>query len=197
MEIDKRTTAQKENLPDTSHRTKEESAVVLDFLPYGYPLENKRLPMIQAIGKENFVLLQIVPRRGEKFELKEEVYIGDGKRDKVQYILGRLPKEKLTETAKMQLEEFVKDIIANDEKKFVDFFNNAQGINTRLHQFELLPGFGKKHTRAIIEEREKKLFESLNEIKERVSNIPDPRKAIERRVVEELTEIQRNNLFIK
>ena len=197
MEIDKRTTAQKENLPDTSHRTKEESAVVLDFLPYGYPLENKRLPMIQAIGKENFVLLQIVPRRGEKFELKEEVYIGDGKRDKVQYILGRLPKEKLTETAKMQLEEFVKDIIANDEKKFVDFFNNAQGINTRLHQFELLPGFGKKHTRAIIEERGKKLFESLNEIKERVSNIPDPRKAIERRVVEELTEIQRNNLFIK
>jgi len=197
METDKRTTAQKENLPDTSRRTKEESAVVLDFLPYGYPLENKRLPMIQAIGKENFVLLQIVPRRGEKFELKEEVYIGDGKRDKVQYILGRLPKEKLTETAKMQLEEFVKEIVANDEKKFVDFFNNAQGINTRLHQFELLPGFGKKHTRAIIKERERKVFESLNEIKDRVSNIPDPRKAIERRIVKELTEIQRNNLFIK
>jgi len=175
---------------------KEEYAIVLDYLPYGYPLEKKMIPMVQAIGKKNFTLLQIVPRRGTTFELKEEVYIGEGKRDKVLYILGRLPREKLTETAKGQLNEFVEKIVNEDEKRFVDFFNNAQAINTRLHQFELLPGFGKKHTKAILDSRDEKKFESFEDIKNRVAGVPDPKKAIEKRIIEELTEIQRNNLFI-
>ena len=176
---------------------KEEFAIVLDFLPYGYPLEGRRLPVAQAVGKEKFVLLQLVPRKGEKFEINEEVYIGEGKRDKVQYILGRLPREKLTETAKAQLEEFIKKIVEEGEKRFVEFFNTAGAINTRLHQFELLPGFGKKHTRAILDERKQGLFKSFEDLKNRVTNIPDPKKAVEKRIIEELTEIKRNNLFIK
>ena len=83
---------------------KEENAIVLDFLPYGYPLENKMMPIAQAIGTKNFTLLQLVPRRGVKLEVDEEVYIGEGKRDKVYYILGRIPENKMTETAKQQLE---------------------------------------------------------------------------------------------
>ena len=94
---------------------KEEIAIVLDYLPYGYPLEKNMIPVVQAIGKTNFTLLQIVPRKGVKFELKEEVYIGDGKRDKVLFIKGRLPREKLTETAKTQLNEIVYE---NVEKEF-------------------------------------------------------------------------------
>lgn len=175
---------------------REENAIILDFLPYGYPLENKRLPIAQAIGSKNFTLLQLVPRRDLKFEVGEEVYIGEGKREKVQYILGRCPREKLTETAKIQLEEFIKKSVIEEEKKFVDFFNKAQPINTRLHQFELLPGFGKKHTQSILSAREDKEFESFEDIKQRVQNIPDPSKGIEKRILEELTIIQRHNLFI-
>ena len=176
---------------------KEEIAIVLDYLPYGYPLEKNMIPVVQAIGKTNFTLLQIVPRKGVKFELKEEVYIGDGKRDKVLFIKGRLPREKLTETAKTQLNEIVYENVEKDEKKFVDFFNTAQAINTRLHQFELLPGFGKKHTKAIVEARDEKEFSSFEDIKNRAAGIPDPKKAIEKRIAEELTEIKRINLFIK
>ena len=175
---------------------REEHAIILDFLPYGYPLEQKRLPLAQAIGKTNFTLLQLVPRKEVKFEVGEEVYIGEGKRDKVQYILGRCPREKLTETAKMNVEEFIKKAVEEDESKFVDFFNKAQPINTRLHQFELLPGFGKKHTTSILAAREEKEFESFDDIKNRVSNIPDPKKGVEKRILEELTIIQRHNLFI-
>lgn len=175
---------------------KEEYAIILDFLPYGYPLEKKMLPLAQAIGKNNFTLLQLVPRRGIKFEVGEEVYIGEGKRDKVQYILGRCPREKLTETAKLQLKDFVETAVEENEEKFIKFFNEAEPMNTRLHQFELLPGFGKKHTKAILEAREEKAFESFEDIKTRVSNIPDPKKGIEKRIVEELSEIQRHNLFI-
>ena len=175
---------------------KEENAIILDFLPYGYVMEQKMMPIAQAIGTNGFTLLQLVPRRGEKFEVGEVAYIGDGKREKVQYILGRCPREKLTETAKIQLEEFIAKSVKEDEEKFLKFFNEAQAINTRLHQFELLPGLGKKHTKAILEAREEKQFESFEDIKERVHNMPSPEKVIEKRIMEELTEIQRHNLFI-
>lgn len=176
---------------------KEEYAIVLDYLPYGYPLEKKMMPIAQAIGLNNFTLLQLVPRRGVKLELKEEVYIGEGKREKIYYILGRLPREKLTETAKLQLQEFVAKVIKEQEKKFVEFFNEADAINTRLHQIELLPGFGKKHMNAILDERRKKEFGSFEDIKKRIPNLPDPKKAVEKRLLQELENIERHNLFIR
>jgi len=175
---------------------KEEIAIILDFLPYGYPLENKMMPLAQAVGTSQFTLLQLVPRRGLKFEVGEEAYIGEGKRDKVQYILGRCPREKLTETAKEQLKEFIAKTVEGDEERFIKFFNEARAMNTRLHQFELLPGFGKKHTLSLIKERGEKSFESFEDLKKRIHNLPDPVKAIEKRIFEELIQIQRHNLFI-
>ena len=175
----------------------EEYAIILEYLPYGYPLERKSLPIAQAIGKHNFTLLQLVPRKGEKFESGEEVYIGSGKRDKVQYILGRCPREKLTENSKTLLREFIEEQVELQKEKFVEFFNTACPMNTRLHQFELLPGFGKKNTKALTEAREGNPFKSFEDIKQRVHNIPDPQKGVEKRIYEELTNIERHNLFIK
>lgn len=174
---------------------KEEKAIILDFLPNGYPLERRRMPLAQAIGTTHFTLLELVPRKGLKLELKEEVYIGPAHRDKIYFIRGRLPKEKLTETAKFQLQDFAVNVINEEEKKFVDFFNNAQAINTRLHQLELLPGFGKKYTKLILEEREKKPFTSFEDMKQRLKNMPDAKKAVERRLIEELTQETRYKLF--
>ena len=174
---------------------KEETAIVLDFLPHGYPLEGKMIPIAQAMGMKFFTLLELVPRRGISLQPKEEVYIGSGKRDKISYILGRLPKEKLTETAKLELSEFVSKPVSEQEQRFVDFFNKAEPINTRLHQLELLPGFGKKHMQAILQEREQKPFESFEDIKKRIKSIPDPKKTIEKRLIEELTEKVKYKLF--
>jgi len=153
------------------------------------------MSIAQAIVYDSCTLLQLVPRRGIKLEVGERVYIGEGKREKVYYILGKLPENKLTETAREQLAEFIKKKVEKDEKKFIDFFNKAEAINTRLHQFELLPGFGKKHTEAILEERNKKSFESLEDLKKRVSNLPDPKKAIEKRILEEITGKEKYILF--
>jgi putative nucleotide binding protein len=176
--------------------TREEYAIVIDYLPYGYPLEKKMMPIAQAVGKQNFTLLELVPRRGIKLEIGEEVYIGEGKRDKVYYILGKLDLAKVSESAKTFLQNYIEKQVTENEKKFVDFFNNSQAINLRLHQLELIPGFGKKHMQAILEERTKKPFESLTDVKERVSNIPDPRVAIVKRIIEELNGQERHLLFI-
>ena len=176
---------------------KEEYSVILDYLPNGYPLEKKMMPIAQAIGKRNLVLLELVPRRGVSLEAGEEVYIGEGKRDKVYYILGRLQKEKLTESAKNQLQEFVDKIVKEQEKEFVEFFNKSEAINKRLHQIELLPGFGKKHMQEILKQRKEKEFESFEDMKQRIQNLPDPEKAIQKRILSELTDVKRYNLFVK
>jgi putative nucleotide binding protein len=176
---------------------KEEEAIILDYLPYGYPMGRHTSPVAQAVGAKTFILLELVPRRGTSLAPKEKVYIGPDKRDKIYFIAGRLQKDKLTETAKIQLQEFVEEQVTNREKEFVDFFNNAQPINTRLHQIELLPGFGKKHTQEILEARQEKPFKSFEDIKNRVKSISDPKKAVEKRIIEELQERQRFNLFVK
>jgi len=175
---------------------KEEYAIVLEYLPNGYPLEGKMMPIAQAIGEINMTLLELVPRRGVSLEIGEKVYIGEGKRDKIYYILGRLHKEKLTESAKAQLQEFIQKAVKEKEQKFVDFFNKSEAINKRIHQIELLPGFGKKHTQEILKQRKEKPFESLEDMKARIANLPDPEKAIEKRILQELTEFERYNLFI-
>src|SRR3990167_4047539 len=154
---------------------KDETATVLEYLPNGYPLEKKMMPLAQAIGESNFTLLELVPRRGIALESGESVYIGQGKRDKIYYILGRLPPEKLTESSKQQ----------------------SEAINKRFHQIELLPGLGKKHMKEIITQRQEKLFESFEDMKKRIPNLPDPHKSIEKRMFKELTQTERHNLFVK
>ena len=124
---------------------KEEYAIVLDYLPYGYPMGKRMTPIVQAIGENTMALLELIPRREATFAVKEKIYIGPDKRDKIYYIAGRLQNDRLTETAKIQLQEFIDGVVAEQEKKYIDFFNTAQAINTRLHQLELLPGFGKKN----------------------------------------------------
>ena len=94
---------------------KEEYAIILEYLPNGYPLEKKMMPLAQAIGKTNLTLLELVPRRGINLKIGQEVYIGEGKRTEIYYIFGRLRKEKLTEAAKNQLQEFISEMINEKE----------------------------------------------------------------------------------
>ena len=174
---------------------KEEYAIVLDYLQYGYPIEKRMSPIAQAIGVKTLALLELIPRRGVILSQKEKVYIGPDKRDKIYYIAGRLSRDKITESAKIQLQEFVEELVGEQEERFVSFFNNAQPMNTRLHQLELLPGFGHKHTEDVVKAREEKKFSSFDDIKKRVKSIPDPKKAVEKRIMEELLERQRFNVF--
>lgn len=176
---------------------KEEYAIILDYLPNGYPLEKKMMPIAQAIGPENLTLLELVPRRGQNLDIGEKVYIGEGKREKIYYILGRLDKDKITESAKTQLQEFINEIVKEKEEKYLEFFNESTAINKRIHQVELLPGFGKKHMREILEKRKEKPFESFEDMKNRIQNLPDPEKAIGKRILKELIGDERYKLFVR
>ena len=104
--------------------------------------------------------------------------------------------DKLTQTAKMELNDIIKDIVSKNEKKFVEFFNKAGPINTRRHQIELLPGVGKKHMWEIINTRKEKEFSSLEDIKQRVKLMPNPSNVIIKRIMMELNNEDKYKLFV-
>ncbi|MBS3155930.1 DUF655 domain-containing protein [Candidatus Woesearchaeota archaeon] len=180
---------------------KEENAIILDFLQHGHAFDSRpghlKTPIAQAIGKKHFVLLELVPKKGVFLQPLDEVYIGEGKRDQIHHIYGKVAYDKLTETAKAEAAEVIKEMVKKDEKKFVDFFNKAGPISTRMHQIELIPGVGKKHMWDILEKRQEKEFDSFEDIKKRVKLMSDPEKAIVKRIISELKGEDRYKIFIE
>ncbi len=175
---------------------KDEWAVVLDFLPQGHYGMSRSQPAAQVVGDKYFSLLEVIVREGETLKTGERVYIGDKKRDKVKYISGRVKVENLSNAARDELMAAINNILDQNQSLFVNFFSNAGSLTTRLHQLELLPGIGKKHLWAILEERKTKPFESFDDIKKRVALLPDPKTMIVKRIVEELEEKDRYNVFV-
>jgi putative nucleotide binding protein len=168
----------------------EDNAVILDYLPLGYIKEDlstfKRKPIAQAIGTENFTLLELTPKDDVDIEIHENVYIGAGKRDKVNRVKGKLDFENLTATSRVELDHVIEEIILAHEDKFVEFFNEAESLNTRLHKLELLPGIVKKHMWAILEARKEKPFDSFEDINKRVPLLSDPVNILVKKIKQEL-----------
>ncbi len=180
-------------------RAKEEHAIILDFLPHGYPFDTRpmhqKTSIAQAMGKEHFTLLELVPKKGEFLQPHEVVYIGEGKRDKIHHISGKLQLDKLTQTGRSEVEVVVEQLVKDNEQLFIEFFNKAEPLNTRMHQMELLPGIGKRHTEEIVERRSEKPFESFEDIKKRVKLIPNPEKVVVKRIFVELGNEDKHKLF--
>ena len=179
---------------------KEEKAIVLDFLQNGYPNDprpsHKKTPIVQALGLEHFTLLELVPKPGIFLQPMEEIYIGEGKRDKIHHIVGKITLDKLSGTARNEIEYIIKDLVKKNELTFVQFFNKSQPLTTRMHQLELLPGLGKKHMWEIIEERKVRSFENFDDLKARIKLMPDPEKIIIKRVLLELEGNEKHRLFV-
>ena len=120
----------------------------MDFLPHGYSEDSrpfhKKEAIVQAVGRSKFTLLELVPSTGSFLKPYDEVYIGEGKRDKISYIKSTLQAFRLTQTAKTELPFIVEKIVELDETRFIEFFNKAGPISLRSHTFELLPGVGKR-----------------------------------------------------
>ena len=169
---------------------KEEYAVVLDYLSRGYVKSDMSKfggkAIAQAIGTEQFTLLELAPKNGVDLEIQDTVYIGKGKRDKIYRVLGKLDFENLTATSRIELEYAIRDIVEAQEDRFVEFFNTAEALSTRLHKLELIPGIGKKYMWEIIEAREEKPFESFEDFSKRLPTLADPAGMIVKRVQLEL-----------
>ncbi|MBR9682309.1 MAG: DUF655 domain-containing protein [Candidatus Aenigmarchaeota archaeon] len=175
---------------------RDENVIVLDFLPRGHS-SGKGEPIAQVLGIKYFSLLEVVAKIDTTMKHGDKVYIGEGERDQVDHIKRRIRINDLTNFSRSELTYVVEKIVADDEERFINFFNNAQSISTRIHQLELLPGVGKKHMWDIINERKKGVFKDFDDLKARVKLLPDPRASIVKRIMEEIeNENERYRLFV-
>jgi len=175
---------------------REENGVVLDFLQHGLQASQERSAVAQVLGEKYLVLLEVIPRKGVSLVPGEKIYLGPEKRDKIHHVAGRIPYNKLTQTAKGELDTLIERIVTEREKEFVEFYNKCGPISTRLHTLEILPGIGKKHMWDIINERKVKPFASFEDIKNRVKLIPDPKQSVIKRILEELEGEDKYRLFV-
>ncbi|MCS7097439.1 MAG: DUF655 domain-containing protein [Candidatus Methanomethyliaceae archaeon] len=185
---------------DQTKRYYEDYAYVLDYLQFGHPKDirpfYKREPLVQAIGENFFTLLELVPIPGVTFSPKERIAIGKFERTKISHVKRRIEYEDLTQTAKEELESIIEEIVSKNEARFINFFNNAGPITTRMHSLELLPGVGKKLMWQIIEERKKSPFQNFEDFQKRL-HILDPKKMIVKRILMEIKNEDKYYIFCK
>ena len=174
---------------------KDEWGIVLEFLPKGHIGMQRSQPVAQVLGDKYFSLLEVIIREGATTVSGERLYIGDKKRDKVKYIQGRIEVESLASASKDELPKAIETVVEKNPEQFIKFFNESGSLTTRMHQLELLPGIGKKHLWKVLEERKTEPFKSFDDIKSRVTMIPDPKKMIVKRVEAELEGKDRYYLF--
>jgi len=182
----------------TQPQSREECVIILDYLPHGYPFEQGTMksPIAQGLGNEHLTLLELIPKKGVDLQPHQEAYIGEGKRETIHHIKGRIPIDKLTATAKNELKQAVEKVVDKQEARFVQFFNKAQPLSMRMHQLELLPGLGKKHMWEVLEARKAKPFENFEDIRNRVKLLPDPKSIIVKRILAEIEGNEKYKLFV-
>ena len=104
--------------------------------------------------------------------------------------------DNISSSAQSELSSVVENIVITNEAKFVEYLNNARPLTPRIHALELIPGIGKTYMKTMLEEREKKKFESYVDLQNRVG-FKDPVKHISERILHEISGESRMNLFVK
>ena len=183
---------------NTQLRKYEEYAYVLDYKSRAKSttVRGRTGVIVIALGEERLTLLEILGIENSTFDVGERIYIGKEGRTKVQSVLGKMDYNKTSDSAKNEIPKVVESIVTTNEKKFVDYINNAQPLTPRVHALELIPGIGKTYMNVIIKEREKETFQSYNDIEKR-AGLKEPIRHLTERIVEEISGDARMNLFVK
>lgn len=176
----------------------EEQAIVLDFLPHGRSSSFKAEPYAIVLGEAFFTLLEVVPKAGVTLKIMDPVYVGQGDRPHIELVRRRIDYKDLTNTAQGELEKGVEKIVKEHPERFLQFYNRSQPISLKRHRLELLPGLGKKNFLEVLTEREKQPFTSLEDLHQRLPNVPNPVTMIVKRVMEELEgDAEKHYLFTR
>ena len=183
---------------NTQLRKYEEYAYVLEYKSRGKSttVHGRTGVIVIALGEERLTLLEILGIENSTFDIGERIYIGKEGRTKVQSVLGKMDYNKTSELVKSEIPKIIELIVTTNEKKFVDYINDAQPLTPRVHALELIPGIGKTYMNIIIKERENERFQNYHDIEKR-AGLKEPVKHLVQRIVEEISGEARMNLFVK
>ena len=175
---------------DTSDDGSAVSAVLLDYLPHGRPSDDRprhrKSPVAYAMGEGDFHLYELVLEPDAGVNIGDHVIVEPREEREGVAEVREIEYGDLTGGAQSELEYAVGEIVDADERRFVDFYNDAQPITLRLHQLNLLPGIGKKLRNTILDERKRKPFESFEDLDDRVSGLHRPKEILVERIIEEI-----------
>jgi len=182
----------------TQPRKYEEHAYVLDFVERGKSttVRGREGIIIVGLGEDRLTLLEILGVPDSTFEVGEKIFIGKEGRTKVLSVLGKMDYTRISTSAQSEMPSVVEKIISQNEKRFIQYLNNAQPLTPRIHALELIPGIGKTYMKVMLDEREKTPFTDFNDLQNRVG-LKEPIKQLTKRIVEEITGETRMNLFVK
>jgi putative nucleotide binding protein len=165
-----------------------DETVVLDMLAHGRSdddrPQHRKEPLAYLMGLADFELYECVVADpsavsiGDRFAVDADVF----------ETVRRIDYADLPSGAASELEYAVADLVAENEQRFVDFYNEAQPISLRLHQLNLLPGIGKKLRNGILDSRDRRPFESFEDLEARVDGLHNSEKILVERIIEELRE---------
>lgn len=176
------------------------TAVVLDVLPHGRADDDRpryrKSPLAQAIGTDDFRLLELVLEEGGTLSIGDAVEIDPT--DPPIEVVRPLEYDDLSGGARSELEHAVRQLVEENEDRLVTFYNEAGPVTLRLHQLNLLPGVGEKLRDNLLDARKRRPFDSLEDIEERVSSFHDPQETVVSRIMEELRdEDVKYKLFVR
>ena len=179
-------------------RKYEEYAYVLDFNERGKSItvRGRQGIIITAIGEDRLTLLEVLGVPNSTFEVGEKIFIGKDGRTNVLSVLGKMDYMRSSSPDQTELPGVVEKIVNENEKKFVDYLNNAQPLTPRIHALELIPGIGKTYMKAMLEESEKKKFVDFGDTQQRIG-FKEPVNQITKRILDEIAGEARMNLFVK
>jgi putative nucleotide binding protein len=182
----------------TQPRKYEEHAYVLDFVERGKSttVRGREGIIIVGLGEDRLTLLEILGVPDSTFEVGERIFIGKEGRTKVLSVLGKMDYSRISTSAQSEMPSVVEKIISQNEKRFIQYLNNAQPLTPRIHALELIPGIGKTYMKVMLDEREKTPFTDFNDLQNRVG-LKEPIKQLTKRIIEEITGETRMNLFVK
>ena len=174
--------------PDTTDADDGPPAVLLDVLPNGRPDDDRppsrKSPVAYGLGTDSFRLYELSLDDEADVSVSDRLALDGpwvGRYREVSY-------DDLTRNAAAEVEYAVEDIVDADEERFVDFYNEAGPITLRLHQLNLLPGIGKKLRNNILDERDRRPFQSFTDLESRVNGLHNPKDVLVERILEELRE---------
>lgn len=181
------------------NRMFETHAYVLSVVPPKEFLRDSRPrgdTIVQGLGESHFTLLEMIPQRGVKLHPQERVSIERNSASKIDHVKRRVFFEDLVPESVAGLALVIEIIVTKHEHKFVQFFNEAQPITTRMHSLQLLPGIGQTLMWAILEERKRVPFKNFEDIAGR-TKLQNPKKVIAARLIDELKEDVKRWLFVR
>ena len=141
-----------------------------------------------VMGTNKFTLINLELNEDVELKVQDKILITKDS-DIVKKQNHRLSYDDLSNEEQMEAEKAIHSIVIANENKYVSFFNKQSKDGSQLH---LLDGISRKNSMKVLDEKELNGdFESFDDINNRVSFIDDSEDLIAKRVLYELSELNK------